>query len=250
MPVREFGPLCARYHLEVRAAGMPRMHSNLPAPDESDVAKSLSPGLYITATPIGNAADITIRALNVLKNCDAIVAEDTRVTSRLLSLHGISRPLLIYHDHNAASAGPRLLARLRQGERLALVTDAGTPLVSDPGYRLVKAAQDEGLNVVPVPGPSAVVAALSAAGVPCDRFLFAGFLPSKTGERTRILNSLLGVPATLVFYESPHRLAGTLAVLAQEFGSRDAAVARELTKIHEEIRRGSLQQLADHFAAT
>src|SRR5438874_1476991 len=183
MPVREFGPLCARYHLELRAAGMPRMHSNLPAPDESDVAKSLSPGLYITATPIGNAGDITIRALNVLKNCDAIVAEDTRVTSRLLSLYAISRPLLIYHDHNASSAGPKLLARLRQGQSLALVTDAGTPLISDPGYRLVRAARDEGLKVIAVPGPSAVMAGLSSVGLPCDRFLFLGFLPAKTGER-------------------------------------------------------------------
>src|SRR5437868_13196479 len=123
MPVREFGPLCARYHLEVRAAGMPRMHSNLPAPDESDVAKSLSPGLYITATPIGNAADITLRALNVLRNCDCIVAEDTRVTSRLLALYGISRPFLVYNDHNARSMRPKLLERLRQGARLALVSD-------------------------------------------------------------------------------------------------------------------------------
>ena len=228
---------------------MARMRDDAPARDESGVTKSLSPGLYITATPIGNAADITIRALNVLKNCDAIVAEDTRVTSRLLSLYGISRPLVIYHDHNAASAGPKLLARLKKGERLALVTDAGTPLVSDPGYRLVKAARDDGLIVVPVPGASAAVAALSAAGIPCDRFVFAGFLPGKAGERTELLETLRNLPATLVFFESPHRLAETLAVLAQSFGARDAAVARELTKIHEEFRRGSLEQLASYYAA-
>jgi 16S rRNA (cytidine1402-2'-O)-methyltransferase len=224
------------------------MRDELPAADESDVTKPLAPGLYITATPIGNAADITIRALNVLKNCDAIVAEDTRVTSRLLSLHGISRPLLIYHEHNAASAGPKLLARLRKGERLALVTDAGTPLVSDPGYRLVRAARDAGLSVVPIPGVSAVIAALSAAGIPCERFLFAGFLPGKAGERTETLNSLRSVPVTLVFFESPHRLVETLESLAQNFGLREAAVARELTKIHEEIRRGSLEELASHYA--
>lgn len=227
---------------------MPRMRDELPAADESHVTKTLAPGLYITATPIGNAADITIRALNVLKNCDAIVAEDTRVTSRLLSLHGISRPLLIYHEHNAASVGPKLLARLRNGERLALVTDAGTPLVSDPGYRLVRAARDEGLSVVPIPGASAVIAALSAAGIPCERFLFAGFLPAKAGERAEMLNSLRSVAATLVFFESPHRLAESVEAMAQNFGPREAAVARELTKIHEEIRRGSLEELASHYA--
>src|SRR5438105_8712875 len=230
------------------AAGKARMRDQAPLPDESEVIKPLSPGLYITATPIGNAADITIRALNVLKNCDAIVAEDTRVTSRLLSLYGISRPLVIYHDHNAASVGPKLLARLKKGERLALVTDAGTPLVSDPGYRLVKAARHEGLHVVPVPGASAAIAALSAAGIPCDRFVFVGFLPGKASERTELLNTLRNLPATLVFFESPHRLVETLALLAQSLGARDAAVARELTKIHEEFRRGSLKQLASYYA--
>jgi 16S rRNA (cytidine1402-2'-O)-methyltransferase len=239
-----------RTQSEFATAGTARMRDETAAPEGSDVTNPLSPGLYITATPIGNAADITIRALTVLKNCDAIVAEDTRVTSRLLSLYGISRPLLIYHDHNAASVGPKILARLREGERLALVTDAGTPLISDPGYRLVKAAGDEGLNVVPVPGASAAIAALSAAGVPSERFLFAGFLPNKAGERTHILSLLRSVPATLVFYEAPHRLAATLATLAQHFGSREGAVARELTKIHEEIRRGRLQELALYYAAS
>src|SRR5689334_442532 len=164
-------------------------------------ARPLSAGLYLVATPIGNLGDVTLRALETLAAADLVACEDTRVTARLLERYGIRTALTPYHDHNAAAARPKILARIRDGGAVALVSDAGTPLVSDPGYRLVRAAQDEGLNVGPVPGPSAVVAALSAADVPCDRFFFAGFLPSKAGERTRILNSLLGVPATLVFYE-------------------------------------------------
>jgi 16S rRNA (cytidine1402-2'-O)-methyltransferase len=212
-------------------------------------SEPLSPGLYITATPIGNAGDITIRALSVLQNCDAIVAEDTRVTARLLALYRISRPLLIYNDHNASAAVPKLLQRLRQGQRLALVSDAGTPLISDPGYRLVKAARDEGLPVVPIPGPSAVTAALSAAGLPVDRFFFAGFLPAKQGERREILNQLLMIPATLIFLESAQRLPEMLSDMAHVLGDRSAVVARELTKLHEEMRRGSLRELASQYAA-
>jgi 16S rRNA (cytidine1402-2'-O)-methyltransferase len=218
------------------------------APDHSST-ETLSPGLYITATPIGNARDITIRALSVLRNCDVIVAEDTRVTARLLSIYGISRPLLIYNDHNAATATPKLLRRLREGQRLAFVSDAGTPLISDPGYRLVKAARDEGLPVVPIPGPSAIIAALSAAGISVDRFFFAGFLPARGGERRGALKRFQSLPATLVFLESAQRLPESLADMAEVLGDRNAVVAREITKLHEEMRRGSLQQLAAHYVA-
>jgi len=211
-------------------------------------ATALAPGLYVTATPIGNAADITLRALNVLKNCDAIVAEDTRVTSRLLALYGISRPLLIYNDHNARSMRPNLLQRLRGGARLALVSDAGTPLVSDPGYRLVREARDEGLPVFPIPGASAVLAALTAAGLPSDRFFFAGFVPVKAGERREALAELASVPATLIFFESAQRLGDSLADMTEIFGAREAAVARELTKMHEEVRRGRLTELAADYS--
>jgi len=208
---------------------------------------TLSAGLYITATPIGNASDITLRALNVLRSCDAIIAEDTRVTSRLLAIHGISRPLLIYNDHNAPAVRPKLLQRLREGARLALVSDAGTPLVSDPGHKLVTAAQAEGIAVHPVPGPSAALAALTVSGLPSERFLFAGFLPAKTGERRAALAELGAIPATLIVFESAQRLAGTLHEMAEILGPREAAVTRELTKFHEEVRRGPLADLAAHF---
>lgn len=221
-----------------------------PKTTEPISAGTLAPGLYITATPIGNAADITLRALNVLRECDAIVAEDTRVTARLLALHGISRPLLIYNEHNASAVETKLLQRLRSGERLALVGDAGTPLISDPGQRLVKAARDEGLPVFPVPGPSAVIAALSAAGIPTIPFHFAGFLSSRHGERRSTIKRLRAVSATLVFFESPQRLCESLADMAELLGDRDACVAREMTKLHEEMRRGSLRQLQSHYIAT
>lgn len=211
-------------------------------------ASVLAPGLYITATPIGNASDITLRALAVLNSCDAIVAEDTRVTSRILAIHGISRPLVIYNDHNAPSVRPKLLERLRRGARLALVSDAGTPLISDPGHKLVTAAQDEGISVFPVPGASAALAALTVSGLPCERFLFAGFLPAKTGERRTALGELGSIPATLIFFESAQRLAATLADMAEILGPRNAAVTRELTKLHEEIRRGTLSDLAGFYA--
>jgi 16S rRNA (cytidine1402-2'-O)-methyltransferase len=217
-------------------------------PGESQATK-LAPGLYVTATPIGNASDVTLRALAVLKTCDAILAEDTRVTSRLLALHGISRPLLSYNDHNAPAMRPKILNRLREGARLALVSDAGTPLISDPGHKLVREARAEGIAVYPVPGASAAVAALSAAGLPTDRFLFAGFLPAKQGERDSVLAELVALRATLVFYESPNRLAATLRALAAGLGERDAAVARELTKLFEEIREGTLSELAEHYEA-
>jgi 16S rRNA (cytidine1402-2'-O)-methyltransferase len=195
------------------------------------------------ATPIGNARDVTLRALDVLKACDAIAAEDTRVTSKLLAIYGISRPLFPYNDHNAAQVRPRLLAHLRAGERIALVSDAGTPLVSDPGFKLVRDAIAEGLQVHAIPGASAALAALVVAGLPTDRFLFAGFLPSKSGERRSALAELKSVPATLVFFESPQRLAESLADMDSILGSRPAVVTRELTKLHEERRHGDLASL-------
>lgn len=222
--------------------------SDDPEPKTTEpISAEIAPGLYITATPIGNAADITLRALNVLRKCDAIVAEDTRVTARLLALHGISRPLLIYNEHNAAAVEAKLLQRLRSGARLALVGDAGTPLISDPGLRLVKAAREEGLPVFPVPGPSAVIAALSAAGIRTIPFLFAGFLSPRHGERRSALKDLRAVAATLVFFESPQRLCESLADMAELLGNRDACVAREMTKAHEEMRRGTLRQLQNHY---
>jgi len=218
------------------------------AQNDSIAASALAPGLYITATPIGNAADITLRALNVLKQCDAIVAEDTRVTSRLLSLYGISRPLLVYNDHNARSMRPKLLEKLREGARFAFVSDAGTPLVSDPGHRLVREAREAGLSVFPIPGASAALAALTAAGLPSDRFFFAGFLPAKSGERRTALAALRAVPATLIFFESAQRLGESLADMAEILGPREGAVARELTKLHEEVKRAPLEELAAIYA--
>ncbi len=190
---------------------------------------------------------MSLRALDVLRGCDVIAAEDTRVTSKLLAIHGVSRPLVPYNDHNGPQMRPKLLARLAQGQRVVLVSDAGTPLVSDPGYRLVRAALDAGAGVVAIPGPSAVLTGLTLAGLPSDRFLFAGFLSSKAGERQSVLEELKGVRATLVFFESAQRLADSLSAMALVLGDRPAAMARELTKLHEEVRRGSLAELAAHY---
>ncbi|HEY2070535.1 MAG TPA: 16S rRNA (cytidine(1402)-2'-O)-methyltransferase [Rhizomicrobium sp.] len=207
----------------------------------------LAPGLYLTATPIGHARDITLRALEVLKHCDLIAAEDTRVTSKLLAIHGISKPLTAYNDHNAARERPKLLRRLSENARIALVSDAGTPLVSDPGYKLVREAVAAGIAVHAIPGPSAPLVALNLAGLPTDRFLFAGFLPPKSGARRGVLEELKDVRATLIFFESPHRLGESLADMAAVLGAREAAVARELTKLHEECRRGDLATLAESY---
>lgn len=208
----------------------------------------LAAGLYVVATPIGNAADIGLRALSVLKGCDVIAAEDTRVTSKLLAIHGISKPLVPYNDHNGAEMRPRLVARLQAGERVALVSDAGTPLVSDPGFKLVREVVLLGLPITSVPGASAPLAALAVSGLPSDRFLFAGFLSAKAGERHSQLEALKGVPATLIFFESAQRLAESLAAMAEVLGDRPAVVARELTKLHEEVKRGSLTELAARYA--
>ncbi len=199
--------------------------------------------LYLVATPIGNLEDITLRALRVLREADLIACEDTRQTRKLLEHYGISRSLVSYHEHNERRRAGELLARLKAGASVALVSDAGTPLISDPGYRLVEAARDTGIAVVPVPGPSAVVAALTASGLPAEAFHFAGFLPAKRSERLRTLASLRNEPATLVFYEAPHRILETLADLEETFGPRRMVLARELTKVHEEFLRGTATQI-------
>ena len=209
----------------------------------------VAPGLHLVATPIGNLADITLRALAVLTRADVIACEDTRVTGKLKSTFGLTAPLLSYHDHNAAKAGAALIKRLKGGDIVALVSDAGTPLISDPGYRLVRSAIDADIPVFCVPGPSAAIAALVSAGLPTDRFFYAGFLPSRAGARREALAGLTGIPATLVLYESPKRLRAALADMAEIMGPRNAAIARELTKRHEEIRRGSLADLALHYNA-
>ena len=207
----------------------------------------MAAGLYILATPIGNSRDISLRALEVLKGCDVIAAEDTRVTSKLLAIHGISKPLIPYNDHNGPQMRPKILGRLEQGQVVALVSDAGTPLVSDPGYRLVREAIAAGANIIALPGASAVLAGLTLSGLPSDRFLFAGFLPSRAGERKSMLEELGGIRATLIFFESAQRLEDSLPALAEVLGDRQAVVARELTKLHEEVRRGSLRELAAHY---
>lgn len=219
-----------------------------PNPAPGATPSPLEPGLYVTATPIGNARDITLRALDVLRQCDAIVAEDTRTTSRLLAIHGISRPLLTYNDHNAPRIRPVILDRLAGGERIALVSDAGMPLISDPGYKLVRATQDAGHTVTALPGASAVMGALAVAGLPTDQFQFVGFLPPKEAARRARIAELARIPATLVLFETGPRLAATLADLAAGLGEqREAALCRELTKLHEEIRRGELAALAANY---
>jgi 16S rRNA (cytidine1402-2'-O)-methyltransferase len=205
-------------------------------------------GLYLVATPIGNLGDITLRALEVLAGADLIACEDTRVTRKLTDRFGIATPLTPYHEHNAAEARPKLLARLAAGEAVALVSDAGTPLISDPGYKLARAALEAGHLVTAVPGASSVLTALSVAGLPTDRFFFEGFLPPKQAARQRRIAALAAVPATLVLFESGQRLAATLADLAQGFGPRPAAICRELTKLHEEVRRADLAALARVYA--
>ena len=212
-------------------------------------ARPLAPALYLVATPIGNLGDVTLRALETLAAADVLACEDTRVTRVLLERYGIRRRTMAYHEHNADEAGPKLVEALRSGQSVALVSDAGTPLVSDPGFRLVQRAAEAGIKVVPIPGPSAVLAALTASGLPSDSFLFAGFLPVKDGQRRVRIEALKAVPATLIFFESPRRLADTLTAMADVLGDRPAAVARELTKAFEELRAGRLGELAAHYAA-
>ena len=211
------------------------------------VAQVFTPGLYIVATPIGNARDITLRALDLLAQAHVIACEDTRVTRKLLRIHAIDRPTLAYHDHNGARVRPGLMERLNKGEIVALVSDAGTPLISDPGYRLVRAAREMGFPVTALPGASASLAALASAGLPTDRFLFAGFLPGKTVARCRMLADFTEISATLVFFEAAPRLAASLTDMAAVLGPRQSAVLRELTKKFEEARHGELGALAAHY---
>jgi 16S rRNA (cytidine1402-2'-O)-methyltransferase len=208
------------------------------------MARPLPPGLYLVATPIGNLADISLRALSILARASLIAAEDTRHSLRLLSHFSIHAELTPYHEHNAERERPKLLARISGGAAVALISDAGTPLVSDPGYKLVREALDQGLTVTSIPGASAVLAALTSAGLPTDTFLFAGFLPPKSGPRRARLAELKAVPATLVLFETGPRLAKSLADMAHVLGLRDAVIARELTKLHETVTRGRLDHLA------
>lgn len=226
-----------------------------PRPDSNPVgskfgvdAAQFTPGLYLVATPIGNAADITLRALALLSHADLVACEDSRVTGPLLKRYGIDTPLFPYHEHNAAKVRPQLLEKLKAGAVVALVSDAGTPLVNDPGYKLVRTCIAEGVAVTALPGASAVLAGLSLSGLPTDRFLYAGFPPPKQAARRKWLAELNAVPATLVLLESPQRLADSLADMAAVLGAREAAVARELTKKFEEVRRGPLSDLAMHYA--
>ncbi len=209
----------------------------------------LAPGLHIVATPIGNLRDITFRAIDVLRAADLIACEDTRVFAKLASHYGISVPTVAYSDATQDLAEPRIVRALAAGKRVALVSDAGMPLISDPGYRLVQAALAGGHAVTSAPGPSAVPMALALSGLPTDRFYFGGFLPAREGDRRRAIGAAATMPATLVFFEAPHRLPESLVDLADLLGARPAAVARELTKLFEEVRRATLTELAAHYAA-
>lgn len=206
-------------------------------------------GLYVVATPIGNLGDITLRALEILAGADVIACEDTRVTRKLTERYGITTPLTPYHEHNATEARPKLLSRLGAGQSIALVCDAGTPLISDPGYKLVRASREAGYQVTALPGPSAVLAALTVSGLPTDRFFFEGFLPPKQAARQKRIAALTNIPATLVLFEGGSRLSSTLADLAATLGPRVAAICRELTKLHEEVRYESLDALARRYAS-
>jgi 16S rRNA (cytidine1402-2'-O)-methyltransferase len=225
-----------------------RRHRYAPFGTAIEAAKPTA-GLYLVATPIGNLGDITLRALELLASADIIACEDTRVTRKLTERYGIETPLTPYHEHNAAEARPKLLARLAAGQTVALVSDAGTPLISDPGYKLVRAVFEAGHKVTVLPGASAVLAALSVAGLPTDRFFFEGFLPAKQAARQKRVAVLATIPATLVLFESGSRVAAMLADLAAAFGTRSAAVCRELTKLHEEVKRGDLEALAQEYFA-
>ena len=214
----------------------------LPPPALND--QPLKPGLYLVATPIGNLRDITLRALDVLAGCDLILAEDTRVTGKLLAAYSLSNKLERYDEHAAERARPKVLARLAEGARIALVSDAGTPLVSDPGYDIARAAAAQGIAVYPIPGPSSALAALTVAGLPADRFLFAGFPPAKQAARRTFLEGLVPIRATLILFEGGSRLAASLADMALVLGDRPACVCRELTKLYETVTRGGLAELA------
>ena len=212
-------------------------------------AEPLAPGLYVVATPIGNLGDITVRALATLAAAETVLCEDTRTSGKLMERFAIRTKLSPYHEHNAQKARPHILERLQQGATIALISDAGMPLVSDPGYRLVKEAVELGIPVTACPGPSAVLTGLALSGLPTDRFLFAGFVPQKQGERRRLFAEFEKLKATLIFFESPHRIVETLHDLATALPGRAVAVTRELTKLHEEVLRGQAQEIAAQLAA-
>ena len=205
--------------------------------------------LYIVATPIGNLEDLTMRALRVLREVDLIACEDTRQTSKLLGHFGVAKPVISYYEHNESARAVELVNRIKSGANIALVTDAGTPLLSDPGYRLVRAAIDASLMVVPIPGVSAAVTALSAAGLPTDEFRFCGFLPARSSQRRKRLEALADESCTLVFYETPHRILEALDEIENVMGARPVVVARELTKLHEEFLRGTAAEIRGQLAA-
>ena len=226
-----------------------RTQPNPPASPSKLAHEALPAGLYLVATPIGNANDITLRALDILARADVVAGEDTRVTAPLLKRHNINALSLVsYHEHNADKMRPWVIERIKEGKSVALVSDAGTPLVSDPGFKLVRDIADQGLAVTALPGANAAITALILSGLPSDRFLFAGFLSSKESARRREAAELAPIKATLILYESAQRLAASLNDLLIELGDRPAAVARELTKMFEEVRRGSLSQLAGYYA--
>lgn len=233
------------------AEPLPEDAAEPPEPLHRPDRRSLPPGLHFIATPIGAARDITLRALDILAAADVLAAEDTRTLRHLMEIHGVplaGRPLLAYHDHNGEQMRPRLLRALEEGKSVAYASEAGTPLVADPGFQLSRAAIAAGFPVLAAPGPSAVLAALTVAGLPSDRFLFAGFPPAAAGARRRFFAELAGIPATLVFYESPKRVSRSLGEMAEAFGNREAAVCRELTKRFEEVTRGRLQDLVAAFS--
>lgn len=215
------------------------------SPDETQTGTALGPGLYLVATPIGHAQDITLRALSILRTADLILAEDTRNTRKLLAIHGVGNRVETLHEYNEDAACERVLQRLKDGMRIALVSDAGTPLISDPGFRLVRAAIEAGIPITHAPGPSSVLSALVLSGLPPDRFFYCGFLPPKQAARRRALEAARSVPATLIFLEGRTRVAEALLDMAEILGPRPAALARELTKLHEEVRRASLDKLAE-----
>jgi 16S rRNA (cytidine1402-2'-O)-methyltransferase len=224
--------------------------SELPVNGEISVSPSSASGcLYLVGTPIGNLEDMTFRALRILKEVDQIACEDTRHTSKLLNHYQITKPLVSYHEHNEMTRAPELVVALEQGAKIALVSDAGMPLVSDPGHRLVAMCLRHHIPVVPIPGPSALLAALSASGLPNEEFLFVGFLPSRSGERRRALERLRIENRTIIFYEAPHRVEESIADAREILGDRPACLAREVTKLHEEFRRGKLSQLSASLEA-
>ena len=221
------------------------MSAKTPSTKSVDAANSLTGGcLYLVGTPIGNLEDITLRALRILKEVDQIACEDTRHTQKLLSHYDIHKPLISYHEHNELTRAPELVVSLEQGAKIALVSDAGMPLVSDPGHRLVTLCLRHHIPVVPIPGPSALLASLSASGLPNEEFLFVGFLPARSGERRRALERLRIEDRTIILYEAPHRVAECIADAREVLGNRSACLAREVTKLHEEFRRGKLSELS------